>query len=62
MRDYLRRLHQNKQELLLVLEWPDIPLHTNDSERDVRDYVKSAKSAAGPAAKWADDVGTPSSV
>ena len=35
----LRRLHRNKEELLRVLERPEIPLHTNDSERDVRDYV-----------------------
>jgi hypothetical protein len=27
-------------ELLLVLERPEVPLHTNDSERDIRDYVK----------------------
>jgi hypothetical protein len=32
----LRRLHQNKAELLLVLERPEIPLRTNDSERDIR--------------------------
>jgi len=25
----LERLHRNKTELLLVLEWPDIPLHNN---------------------------------
>lgn len=43
----LRRLHQNKQELLLVLERPDIPLHTNDSERDIRDYVKKRKVSGG---------------
>jgi hypothetical protein len=43
----LRRLHQNKAELLLVLERPDIPLHTNDSERDIRDYVKKRKVSGG---------------
>ena len=43
----LRRLHQNKSELLLVLERPDIPLHTNDSERDIRDYVKKRKVSGG---------------
>jgi hypothetical protein len=43
----LRRLHQNKDELLLVLERPDIPLHTNDSERDIRDYVKKRKVSGG---------------
>jgi hypothetical protein len=32
----LNRLHANKTELLMVLEWPDIPLHTNGSENDIR--------------------------
>jgi hypothetical protein len=31
----LRRLHANKAELLAVLDRPDIPLHTNGSERDI---------------------------
>ena len=39
----LRRLHMNKSELLLVLERPEVPLHTNDSERDIRDHVKKRK-------------------
>jgi hypothetical protein len=39
----LRRLHQNKSELLLVLERPDIPLHNNLSENDIREYVKKRK-------------------
>ena len=43
----LRRLHRNKPELLLVLERPEIPLHTNDSERDIRDYVKKRKVSGG---------------
>ncbi len=43
----LKRLHQNKAELLLVLERPDIPLHTNGSERDIRDYVKKRKVSGG---------------
>jgi hypothetical protein len=43
----LRRLHQNKAELLLVLERPEIPLHTNGSERDIRDYVKKRKVSGG---------------
>ena len=42
-----RRLHQNKAELLLVLERPEIPLHTNGSERDIRDYVKKRKVSGG---------------
>jgi hypothetical protein len=43
----LKRLRQNKAELLLVLERPEIPLHTNDSERDIRDYVKKRKVSGG---------------
>ncbi len=36
----LKRIHKNKAELLLVLERPDIPLHNNLSETDIREYVK----------------------
>lgn len=39
----LKRIHKNKSELLLVLERPDIPLHNNLSERDIREYVKRRK-------------------
>jgi Transposase IS66 family len=42
----LQRLHANKKELLLVLERPDIPLHNNLSENDIRDYVKKRKISA----------------
>ena len=34
---------KNERELLLVLERPDIPLHNNLSEIDVREYVKRRK-------------------
>jgi len=34
----LARLHANKAELLRVLDHPDIPLHTNGSENDIRCY------------------------
>ena len=43
----LRRLHMNKSELLLVLERPEVPLHTNGSERDIRDQVKKRKISGG---------------
>jgi hypothetical protein len=43
----LARLHQNKSELLLVLERPDIPLHTNGSEGDIRDHVRKKKVSGG---------------
>ncbi len=39
----LKRLANNKAELLLVLERPDIPLNNNLSERDIREYVIKRK-------------------
>lgn len=39
----LQRLYNNKKELLLVLQYPDIPLHNNLSENDIREYVKKRK-------------------
>jgi len=39
----LKRLYENKSELLLVLDRPDIPLHNNGSETDIREYVKRRK-------------------
>jgi len=42
----LKRLHDNKTELLRVLERPAIPLHNNLSENDIRDYVKRRKISA----------------
>jgi len=39
----LKRLHHNKKELLLVLKHPEIPLHNNLSESDIREYVKKRK-------------------
>jgi len=39
----LKRLHNNKAELLLVLDRPEIPLHNNESETDIREYVKKRK-------------------
>ena len=43
----LKRMGRNKRELLLVLERPDIPLHNNLSEGDVREYVKRRKISGG---------------
>ena len=43
----LKRLHAHRKGLLLVLERPDIPLHTNGSEGDIRDYVKRRKTSGG---------------
>ncbi len=39
----LNRLYNNKAELLLVLDRPEIPLHNNLSETDIREYVKRRK-------------------
>jgi len=43
----LKRIHHNKAELLVVLDRPEIPLHTNGSETDIRDYVKKRKVSGG---------------
>ena len=43
----LLRLHANKAELLAVLERPEIPLHTNGSERDIRCHVIKRKISGG---------------
>src|SRR4051794_1642179 len=43
----LARLHANKLELLRVLERPEIPLHTNGSENDIRCYVTRRKISGG---------------
>ncbi|WP_200251635.1 IS66 family transposase [Lamprobacter modestohalophilus] len=43
----LKRLHRHQSELLLVLLRPDIPLHTNSSENDIRGYVKWRKISGG---------------
>ncbi len=39
----MARLRANKDELLVVLERPEIPLHTNGSERDIRSCVIKRK-------------------
>jgi hypothetical protein len=43
----LQRLHANKNELLLVLDRPQVPLHTNGSERDLRPQVIKRKISGG---------------
>ncbi len=43
----LKRLHQHKDELLLVLKHPQIPLHNNLSENDIREHVKKRKISGG---------------
>ena len=43
----LARLHGRKDELLLVLDRPEIPLHTNGSENDIRCHVTKRKVSGG---------------
>jgi hypothetical protein len=43
----LERLHANKPELLMVLDRPEIPLHTNGSENDIRAQVTRRKVSGG---------------
>ncbi len=39
----LRRLKRRKAELLKVLDKPELPLHNNASEQDIRDFVTKRK-------------------
>jgi len=43
----LQRLHANKAELLMVLDRPEIPLHTNGSENDIRCQVTKRHVSGG---------------
>lgn len=43
----LKRLHAHKAKRRLFRERPDIPMHANGSEDDIRDYVKGRKIGGG---------------
>ena len=43
----LARLHKHKDDLLRVLDRPEIPLHTNGSENDIRTVVTKRKISGG---------------
>jgi hypothetical protein len=43
----LARLHANKTELLKVLDHPEVPLHTNGSENDIRCQVTKRQVSGG---------------
>ena len=43
----LKRLFQRKDELLRVLDRPEIPLNTNASENDIRAFVTKRKISGG---------------
>jgi hypothetical protein len=47
LNEALRRIHQKRADLLLVLERPEIPLHNNLSESDIREWAKKRKISAG---------------
>jgi hypothetical protein len=57
LNNLIDRTRANKCRLLRVLDYPHIPLHNNDSERDIREYVKrrkisgSTRSATGRKAR-----------
>jgi len=43
----LKEMRSHRAALLRVLEHPEVPLHTNLSERHLRDYVKKRKVSGG---------------
>ena len=43
----LKRLNVLRPDLLMVLERPDVPLHTNGSENDIRTHVTRRKVSGG---------------
>ncbi len=47
LNEALRRIHEKRDELLLVLDHPEIPLHNNLSEGDIREWAKKRKISAG---------------
>lgn len=57
----LQRLHSNKAELLAALDHPDIPLHTNGSENDIRCQVTKRKVSGGTRSDVGRDAATRSS-
>ena len=43
----LNQFRQNKEQLLLVLDFPEIPLHNNAAESDIREFVTRRKISGG---------------
>lgn len=43
----LKRIYNKKEELLVVLDRPNLPLHNNASEADIREFVKKRKMSGG---------------
>jgi len=47
LNEALARMHAKKADLLLVLEYPHLPLQNNLEERDLREWAKTRKIHAG---------------
>lgn len=47
LNEALRRIHAKRDDLLLVLDRPELPLHNNLSESDIREWAKKRKISAG---------------
>jgi len=47
LNEALRRIHEKRSDLLLVLDYPELPLHNNLSEGDIREWAKKRKISAG---------------
>ena len=43
----LSLIYNKKKELLKVLDRPEIPIHNNGSEQEIREYVKRRKISGG---------------
>jgi hypothetical protein len=43
----IARLKTNREELLVALDRPEVPLHTNDAENDLRTVVTRRKLSGG---------------
>ena len=43
----MKRIHNKKSELLVILDHPDLPGHNNASEGDIREFVKRRKMSGG---------------
>ena len=47
LNEALRRIYEKRDDLLLVLDRPELPLHNNLSESDIREWAKKRKISAG---------------
>ena len=47
LNEALELIHKNAKRLLMVLDYPFIPLHTNLSENDIREVVKKRNISGG---------------